>query len=301
MGNPWKMASKLYVDPDSAAASWCRQNPNDPRAAAISSSVASVPTALWVGPGQVHDWVAGYVRAAAGQQALPVLVLYAIPDRDLGQYSAGGLATAGDYRAWIDQVVSAVGDSPCVVLLEPDSLIHCVDQATTFRMQRFAMLQYGVAQFAVHCPNAAVYLDGGDAYYNKPATMAPLLVQAGVQIAAGFSLGVCQFNTVSTLTNFAVALNGELAKCGVPMRSWVGDVSRNGNGRPAQSWINAHPSNWMINPPGMRLGQRPTMTGLLWIKGPGVSDGPVGIVSGVDSGVFDPRLAIALITGASTA
>lgn len=291
MGNPWQLANKLYVNPNSNATQWCHQNPSDPRASAIQANIANVPTALWIGAGNVHDWIAGYMQAATSQQALPVLSLYAI------QYTA----SPATYRAWIDQLTSAIGASPCAVVLETDAILQCVGASKTFQLTRFGLLQYAVNQFALHCPNTYVYLDGGDAYYNLPATLAPLLMQAGIVNAAGFSLNVANFNTTTTVTTFAASMNTELAKYGIPAKLWLGDVSRNGNGRPSQAYISAHPSDWMFNPPGMRLGQKPAMTGMVWVKCPGESDGLGGIVPNVSGGVFDPRLATALITGATSA
>lgn len=296
MGNPWLLTKSLYVNPNTQAAQWCAANPNDPRTPSIQANIASVPTALWLGGGNVHDWIAGYVSDAYNHQALPVLALYAFPS-----YLGTGMTAANNYRSLVDQVVSAVGSRPCVVQLETDSLISCVGASNTFRLQRFWLLQYAVSQFSKLCPNTWTYLDGGDAYYNSPTTMAPLLVQAGVGMAAGFSLNVSNFNTNTTMTSFAAAVNQQLATYGIPAKAWIGDCSRNGNGRPDPAYISAHPNTWMFNPPGMKLGQRPNMSGLLWIKRPGESDGQAGIVTDVPGGEFDPRLAMALINGATTA
>lgn len=300
MSNPWMWFKKPAVYADNPAAQWCRANPTDPRMPAIRDQIANVPQMLWLGPGSSKTWIAGYVANAVQQATLPQLVLYAIPNRDLGSYSAGGVATAADYRSFVDTVASAISTAPCIVLVEPDSLIQCLKQTDDFQRQRLGMLQYAVATINRVCPNAWVYLDAGDGFYSLVADLAPLLLYAGISFAQGFAVNVSNVNPTSMCLQYVISLNSALAKYGIPPKASLIDISRNGNGRPPQSYIDAH-NDWWCNTPGSKLGARPAMTGQLWVKAPGVSDGKVGIVTGVPSGQFDPRLAMALINGAVTA
>ena len=113
----------LFVDPDSNVkkqADACRAT--RPADAALLDLLASQPHASWFG-----EW-SGDVAASADQAmmhasgAMPVLVVYNIPHRDCGQYSAGGAAAAGAYRVWMRELARGIGSRPAVVILEPDGL-----------------------------------------------------------------------------------------------------------------------------------------------------------------------------------
>lgn len=300
MTNPWTVFTRLAVDPENPAAQWCRSNPSDPRAPAILSRIANVPQMKWLGPGSGQQWVTDYVQTAVAAKALPQLVLYAIPNRDLGSYSAGGAATAAAYRAFVDTVAKAIGTAPCIVLVEPDSLSQLVGAPQSLQLQRFELLQYAVATIARNCPNAWVYLDAGDGYYSNPSVLAPLLIKAGVGLANGFAVNVANVNPTTTCTAYGATVNAALNAAGIPSKALLIDTSRNGAGRPSFEYIQAHPADWWCNTPGSRLGAAPSLSGSVWAKAPGVSDGPVGAVPGVPSGQFDPRLAMALINGVTS-
>ena len=83
----------LYVDPDSSAATWARNNPSDGRATDIRTRIANQPGARWFGnwSGEIGAAVGNYVGTAAYNNRTPVLVAYNIPARDCGQHSAGVL------------------------------------------------------------------------------------------------------------------------------------------------------------------------------------------------------------------
>lgn len=297
--NPWTVYSKLAVYSGNSAAQWCQANPGDARMPAIRDQISSVPQALWLGLGFSRDWAASYVSSSVAAQSLPHVVLYGFP-------SLAGTPTAQvqAYRNFVDTVISAIGSAPCVVIVEPDSLIQCLgfSGSSPFRLQRAGFLQYAVYSLASRCPNTWTYLDAGDGFYSKSADMVPLLVDAGISLAQGFSVNISDVNLTSTCASFGAAVNSGLFQCGVSAKSVLIDVSRNGHGRPTDAYIQAHPDDWWQNTPGSMLGVRPsTAAKQIWVKHPGESDGPGGIVKGIDSGVFDPRLAVALITGSTTA
>jgi endoglucanase len=53
---------------------------------------------------------------------VPVFVTYNIPQRDCGQYSAGGVNSAGEYASWIGKIADAIGNNKAAVIIEPDAL-----------------------------------------------------------------------------------------------------------------------------------------------------------------------------------
>jgi endoglucanase len=93
--------------------------------ALLITVMETVPQAVWLTsgtPSQVSATVTSTLREANVEQALPVLVLYNIPGRDCGSYSAGGAENTADYETWIDAIAAAIGNQKVVIILEPDAL-----------------------------------------------------------------------------------------------------------------------------------------------------------------------------------
>ncbi|TXA43084.1 CAP domain-containing protein [Mycobacterium tuberculosis variant bovis] len=75
------------------------------------TTIANTPQAYWIVPGGSAATVGKYVGDANAAGAIPVLAIYGIPHRDCGSFAAGGMASADDYRGWIDGIASGVGAS----------------------------------------------------------------------------------------------------------------------------------------------------------------------------------------------
>ena len=283
----------LFDLPGTQAARWVQEHPGDPRAAALVP-LAAQPVARWFtgSADEVRGDVADVVDAAAAAAAPPVLVAYAIPDRDCGQFSAGGAADAATYRAWIDAFARGIGPRKAVVVLEPDALVHtgCLDDAGL--REREELLAGATATLAALAPQAEVYLDGSAANWSiAPAALVDRLLAAGVEHVRGLALGVSSYTPTTTALEFGRATAAELAARTGQQLGLVVDTSRNGAGTTA--WC---------NPADQRLGQAPStdpglgpdVDALLWIKPPGESDGDCGTGPGTTAGQFDPALALAL-------
>lgn len=292
------LAERLYVDPTQQSALWAKKNPSDERAKTIEETIANKPAARWFG-----DWnkditaeTSEYVEAAADASSLPVLVAYNIYGRDCGSYSAGGVKSPDDYRTWITSLAEGIGSNPAVVILEPDTLaqIDCIpDEAG--KKTRLDLIKYGVEQLAEHAPRALTYIDGGNANWIPPATMADRLAAAGVDKARGFSVNVSNFYSTAESDSYAGAIRKALASKHGLTKSYVVDTSRNGNGSANGEWC---------NPAGRKLGTPPRLVGLgepkefeLWIKAPGESDGTCGAGTTTTAGEFAPDLAVGLVQG----
>ena len=253
----------FYVDPNTTAALATKQYPAD---AAALHVIASTAQARWVG-----DWttdvqadVNTYVSAATAAKQMPVLALYAIPGRDLGSYSAGGLSGPAAYAAWIDKVKAGIRGRPCAVIVEPDAVPQGFQLSGSAQSDRVAMLRHAVNTLGV---SSTVYLDGGHSRWLKVADLVTALKFIGGPLR-GFSLNVSGFLTTAE----EVAYGDEVAaQTGL---SYVVDTSRNGLGPPS-----AAPLNW-CNPAGRSLGAKPSAStasthcdAYLWVKHPGESDG----------------------------
>jgi endoglucanase len=255
----------FYVNPTSAAMRAAQRA--DPPSAELTA-IANTPQAYWVVPGSSAATVAKYVGDAQAAGALPVLTLYGIPHRDCGSFAAGGLATAGDYRAWIDGIASDVGAARAAVVVEPDALAMADCLSGDQRQERYDLIRYAVDTLTRN-PATAVYVDGGHVRWHSPEDMAARLDKAGIGHARGFSLNTANFFTTDDEIGY-----GEAISALTNGSHYVIDTSRNGVGPAPDSEL-----NW-CNPGGRALGTPPTTaTGgahadaYLWIKRPGESDG----------------------------
>lgn len=263
--------ASLYLDPYSnAAREAAALRRSDPARAALFDKLAGQSQADWIG-----DWIPtaelasnvdSRVTTIAAAGAVPVLVAYAIPVRDCGSYSAGGISTPEGYRAWVGELAKGIGGHKAAVVLEPDALglISCLTAKQ--QQDRFSLLAEAVTTLTAG--GASVYLDAGHSAWVPADTMAARLQAAGVAGARGFSLNVSNFQATENEIAYGRALGERLG--GKP---FVVDTSRNGAGpyEGSESWC---------NPPSRALGERPTtstgvegLDGLLWMKRPGESDG----------------------------
>ena len=264
-GNPFSSRA-LYVAPQTAAKSqadaWRSSRPAD---AAQMDKIARNPQAVWFGSwnSNLQADVATYVNAAAGANAMPVLVAYNIPQRDCGGFSSGGAASASAYQSWVRSFRAGIGTHAAAVLLEPDALASMDCLSSADQDQRVALLSDAVS--VLSGASIAVYIDAGHSGWQSSAVMAQRLTRANVAAARGFSLNISNFNATSDELGFGQSLVAALGG-----KHFVVDTSRNGLGANGE-WC---------NPPGRALGPQPTVStansaadAYLWVKTVGESDG----------------------------
>jgi endoglucanase len=251
--------------------------------------LAQHPTFNWIGDTTAPEAVSSWVRAAAGK---PVpLVLYAIPDRDLGGHSAGGFANSADYLSWVGAVAYHLGDAPAMIVMEPDALGLSVQMPPAERAERLRTLGIAVDMLKKDRPEARVYLDAS--MWVPPADMAGLLQRANVDSADGFSINVS--NHVDDQSAFEY---GNTVSAMTDGKQFIVDTSRNGRGS------SSHERDW-CNVAGLGAGRRPgtlvadqpRLDGLYWIKTPGVSDGTCN--GGPPAGDFWLTSALELVSNAA--
>ena len=255
----------FYVNPNSAAMR--AANHADPPSPELTA-IANTPQAYWIVPGSSAATVAKYVGDAQAAGAIPILSLYGIPHRDCGSFAAGGFATAGEYRAWIDGIASDVGPSRAAIILEPDALAMADCLSADQRQERFDLIRYAVDTLTRN-PATAVYVDAGHFRWHSAADMAAMLNEVGVDRARGFSLNTANFWTTEDEIGYGEAISGLTNGS-----HYVIDTSRNGLGPAPDSAL-----HW-CNPSGRALGTPPTAAtagahadAYLWVKRPGESDG----------------------------
>ncbi|MFK0191541.1 glycoside hydrolase family 6 protein [Kitasatospora sp. NPDC090308] len=284
--------TQFYKDPTSQVVKWVAANPGDSRTQVISKRIASQPQGIWFSnyrPDSVTSDVRAVTSAAAQAGQVPVLVAYAIPNRDCGGASAGGAPDLPSYDAWVGKFAAGLGSSRTVVVLEPDSIALTTCLSAQQQNDRFASLARAVTTIHAANPNAKVYLDGGHSTWNSAAEQANRLRGAGVLNADGFFTNVSNFNTTANESSFARNVLNALGNPG--NLHAVIDTSRNGNGPAGSAWC---------DPSGRRIGNYPTaatndsaVDAFLWIKPPGEADGCAAA-----AGTFVPDIAYQLAQNA---
>ncbi|WP_427925508.1 glycoside hydrolase family 6 protein [Streptomyces sp. cg40] len=273
------VSPRLYRHPESQVLDWVRDHPDDPRTEVIESRIADQPAAVWFAdftPSTITSRVRAVTSGAAAQGRVPVVVPYAIPDRDCGGASEGGADDFAAYDGWIDNFAAGLGSREVVVILEPDSIAQADCLSDAQRADRFEALARAGRVLKAADPQARVYYDAGHSDWNPAGQQAALLKQAGAASAEssdGIFSNVSNFHTTSAEIAYDRQVLDALG--GPAGLGAVIDTSRNGNGAPADG-------QW-CDPAGRKIGRAPTLDtgearidGYLWVKLPGESDGCKG-------------------------
>ncbi|MFC8796366.1 glycoside hydrolase family 6 protein [Promicromonospora sp. NPDC057138] len=254
-------ASDLYVDPTTQAyAAWEAASGTDKD---LLAKIALTPQAYWVGDwadaDETREQVADYTGRAATAGQTGMLTVYAIPGRDCGNHSGGGVPES-EYARWVDTVASGIQGNPMVVL-EPDALAQLGD--CDGQGDRVGYLRYAAASLTD--AGARVYIDAGHSAWLSPGEAARRLQLVGFTDAVGFALNTSNYQTTADTQAYAEQVSSQVGG-----RPYVIDTSRNGNGSNGE-WC---------NPRGRALGEQPrfvddatALDALLWVKLPGESDG----------------------------
>lgn len=286
------VSGTLYRDPNSQVMRWLAANPNDSRAALIRERIGSQPQFRWFASpnaATVTADVSSYVGGANSAGQIPLLVAYAITNRDCGGASAGGAADLTAYRTWVRNFAAGLGTRTALVLLEPDSLALQTCLSGQQVTERDAALSDAVGIIKQADPGAKVYLDAGHSAWNSAGDQAGRLVAAGVRNADGFFSNVSNFRTTSDEVAYG---RNVLNAIGGGNLHQIVDTSRNGKGPAGSEWC---------DPSGRGIGQYPTtntgeatVDAFAWVKPPGEADGCAAA-----AGTFVPDLAYQLAANGS--
>lgn len=276
----------LYVDPESEAIK-AVDAATDAATRDAFLTIADQPTAIWLTPeeypaGEVGPYVAQVLADAEAGDTLPVFVVYGIPDRDCGQFSAGGTTVDG-YETWVREIATALEGTETPVVLEPDA-ISLAEQCGDVERRMGLLTTAGAVLTDV---GATVYLDGGHSNWHSVQETAALLRQAGIADVHGFATNVSNYNDDASELAYAQRLSAQLD--GAP---FVVDTGRNGNGSDG-TWCN--PAGAALGAPPLTL-EAEGLDANLWVKPPGESDGTCG--GGPVAGQWWPDRALSLVAGA---
>jgi len=265
---------RFYVNDFDRASNYRKEYPK-------AGLIFNYPTAFWFGVRNGKSKIQNLYHRVdrllnRAHPRLPVLVVYNIPDRDVGQYSAGGAETRQDYLEWITIFAKGIGDRKPIVIFEPDALPHCTLKDPAEMDERLNLMRDAVALITEHS-NAIVYIDVGHSNWLPASKAGELLERVTNDKVRGFSINVSNYRHTKESVNWGLQVAEHTRN-----KHFVVDTSRNGNGPYGNEWC---------NPPGRALGHPPTVytrhelcDAYLWIKVPGESDGNCN--GGPNAGTF---------------
>ncbi len=243
--------------------------------------IAEQPVANWLGEWVVDlgGTVASITEGAAAADEIALLVVYAIPGRDCGLHSAGGVEE-DEYLAFVRTIAESVdAESHTWAVLEPDALAQLGDCAG--QGDRAGLLA-GAAEILDEA-GVEVFLDVGHSGWLSGDQVVARLQQVGTDHLAGFSTNTSNYQTTADERAWAEPI---AAATGL---EFIVDTSRNGNGSNGE-WC---------NPDGRAIGEPPEvrydgpMRAVAWVKAPGESDGTCNGAPAAGSWWMEGALALA--------
>ena len=190
------------------------------RGALLIAKMEATPRSVWLNGGtaaEVTKQIRQTLALADFERAVPTFVIYNIPGRDCGSYSAGGAQSTAAYEAYIDAVSAAIGSHKALITLEPDALANlpsdCGYGPATVNIpqltaDRYTQINYAVDKLETGA-STSVYLDAGHSHWHSVGDMAVRLVQGGVLRSQGFFLNVSNFRP----NNYEVHFGTWISQC----------------------------------------------------------------------------------------
>lgn len=225
--NPFAGAELFVVPYSNADQARRRAERENPAEARLLAKIADTPTAKWFGEwsSDVEVTAGNYASAASKRGKVALLVAYNIPNRDCGQYSAGGAEAPETYRDWIAALARGIGSARAIVVLEPDALAHLTECLSPEDQEVRLQLLRGAVETLTALPQVAVYLDAGHSRWVPAEEMAERLKRAGIEQARGFAL-----NTSNYIADDELIAYGDRIVSLIGKTHYIIDSSRNGRG-----------------------------------------------------------------------
>lgn len=200
----------------------------------LLAKIALRPKATWFGhwlrTDRVHENVSKYIRNSqhGDPQALVQMAVFAIQPWE--REACTRLPTAAErelYRAWVDEVASAIGDAHVALVLQPDSpFALCAPHGSDVPLE---LMRYATERFA-GLANTSVYIEAGAADWlrDDPAKALRILVPAGIGLARGFALNSTHYDSTARQVRFAAEISRMLESRGIPDKYAVINTAQNG-------------------------------------------------------------------------
>lgn len=146
-------------------------------------------------------------------------------------------AAQADYRAWVNQVASAIGASRVAVILEPDLGLALTGWRPAVRL---GLVNYA-ARVLGALAHTSVYLDASAADWLSVATATSMLRSAGVAYVRGFALNATHYDSTAAEDVYGQQIVAALARAGIANRHFVVNTADTGQPFTWQQYWAAHP------------------------------------------------------------
>ncbi|KDO21118.1 hypothetical protein SPRG_21347 [Saprolegnia parasitica CBS 223.65] len=192
------------------------------------------------------DAISELLSKCAG--ATPVIVIYGLPGKDCaGHYSSnGGNQSPADYARWIDSLVSRVGNTNVIYILEPDAIGNLANNECATQRGYLPNLKVALTKLSSNA-NAQIYADVAG-WANQGAAQEVLSKLKSAGRLNGIAINTSNYKDTDTLKSICQAYSS--ATGGLHC---VFDTSRNYRGSPQSEWCNAK-SGGIGAPPGTPTG-----------------------------------------------
>ncbi len=127
----------------------------------LASKIFQYPVSFWYGERNGKEMekidysIQRLLRRTHPQ--LPILVVYNMPNRDIGQYSKGGAKTRESYLNFLKGFADGIGDNKPILIYEPDSLVHTTEMSKEESSARLSLMQEGLTVLTDNC-NALILM-----------------------------------------------------------------------------------------------------------------------------------------------
>ena len=119
---------------------------------------------------------------------LPVLVVYNMPNRDIGQYSKGGANTHNEYLEFIQDFANGIGNNRPIVIFEPDAIPHLTHLDEQEAVNRITLIKKALDILTT--TSAYIYIDVGHSNWLTPQEISEYLTKVTNPRVRGFSVNV---------------------------------------------------------------------------------------------------------------
>jgi endoglucanase len=234
----------------------------------------------------VASAVSAYLeQASIGQPgSVPLLAVRGIT---LGRCALRGSSAAGAsaFASWIKAFAYGIGNFRAVVFLEPGAVARtkCASRLVASRVAAEIRFETKILEAD---PHVAVYIDGGGKGLRGAAWTTGYLRRAGVARAQGFFLNAFRYDWVTSELAFGQHLSSRLQDA-----HFVIDTSQDGRG-PVRRGARCKQDGRGLGPISTRTGYAEA-DALLWVTGPGISDGSCR--GAPHAGSFWPAYAASLV------
>ncbi|ETO86279.1 hypothetical protein F444_00160 [Phytophthora nicotianae P1976] len=225
------------------------------------------------------------ITTKCSEDSRMTIVVYGIPNKDCnaGYSSGGAVSNTADYKAFLSDLTTAVGDRKVLYVVEPDALgLLAEDGGCGSKAGYLENLKVAIKALSANA-NAELYVDVGywtleyEGQRSKVVTIMKELAASGT--LKGIAINTSNYRSTSQISelcsNFQTAIGSKDMAC-------IADTSRNYVAPTTTDWCNVLAAG--IGAPPTSETNVSNLDYFMWIKPPGESDGTCN--GGPDAGKF---------------